>query len=273
MPDEEDEARGVADRGTDDRGTWVDHVQTGLDLAGLVPVLGAPADGANAVISAVRGDWVGAALSAAGMVPGLGEAATAGKLAKKAVRHLGGDAAQRTLSRASRDEVADAALRLDVEDEFAQAQGLASRADLEHDVLDQPGIREARRPGAAVPLRFEVGNFAHRYAEQLIPGLKRNLSREHVVPGTARRMDRVDVEARVIYEIKPDTAAWRAEGQRQLDEYVQLMNQVAREPGQRPWRGKLLVYDRDAVELALGDRPAEEVEAAVRALFEAAVPP
>ncbi|MBA2750432.1 MAG: hypothetical protein H0U45_17310 [Tatlockia sp.] len=57
---------------------------TVLDLAGLVPVLGAPADGINAVWYAAEGDWVNAGLSATGMIPIAGEAATAAKLGIRA---------------------------------------------------------------------------------------------------------------------------------------------------------------------------------------------
>lgn len=62
-------------------GSAVTH--TVLDVAGLVPVLGEAADGANALVYLAEGDKVNAALSAAAMVPGLGMAATGTKLGKK----------------------------------------------------------------------------------------------------------------------------------------------------------------------------------------------
>jgi len=49
----------------------------------MVPVVGEVADGANAAISAARGDVAGAALSMAAMVPGAGSGATAAKLATR----------------------------------------------------------------------------------------------------------------------------------------------------------------------------------------------
>ncbi|HEX3044270.1 MAG TPA: polymorphic toxin-type HINT domain-containing protein [Bacillota bacterium] len=61
----------------------LDWVQTGLDVAGLVPGFGEIADGANALISLARGDYVGAALSAAAMIPIGGQGATATKFALK----------------------------------------------------------------------------------------------------------------------------------------------------------------------------------------------
>ena len=61
----------------------MDAVQTILDLAGLIPVYGEFADGANALIYLARGDDVNAGLSAAAMIPLWGWLATGGKLAGK----------------------------------------------------------------------------------------------------------------------------------------------------------------------------------------------
>ncbi|KAA1245832.1 GIY-YIG nuclease family protein [Aquimarina sp. RZ0] len=62
---------------------WADSLQTGLDIAGLVPGLGEIADLANGCISLARGNYGDAALSFAAMVPGFGAAATIAKQAKK----------------------------------------------------------------------------------------------------------------------------------------------------------------------------------------------
>jgi RHS repeat-associated protein len=58
----------------------VDNIQFELDLAGLIPVVGEFADGINAVIYTVRGDYLSAGLSAAAMLPAGGQAATLAKL-------------------------------------------------------------------------------------------------------------------------------------------------------------------------------------------------
>jgi hypothetical protein len=63
---------------------WLDDLQLGLNIAGLVPVIGEVADAANALLSLGRGDYIGAALSAAAMLPVGGQAATAAKLGMKA---------------------------------------------------------------------------------------------------------------------------------------------------------------------------------------------
>lgn len=66
----------------------LDALQMALDVIGLIPGAGAPADILNGVISAARGDWLGAGLSLLGVVPVAGEAATVAKIAKGADRYL-----------------------------------------------------------------------------------------------------------------------------------------------------------------------------------------
>jgi RHS repeat-associated protein len=67
---------------------WLDDLQLGLDIAGLVPVIGEVADAANALLSLGRGDYKGAALSAAAMLSVGGQAATAAKLGRQAAKGL-----------------------------------------------------------------------------------------------------------------------------------------------------------------------------------------
>ena len=61
-------------------------IQTGLDVAGLIPGFGEAADGLNALIYLARGDYANAGLSAAAMVPLVGGAAIAGKYLNKVVK-------------------------------------------------------------------------------------------------------------------------------------------------------------------------------------------
>ena len=70
----------------------MDMVHLGLDVAGMIPVIGEVADGANALLYLAEGDYTNAALSAAAMIPLAGTAATAAKLGMKA----GGKAAKAT---------------------------------------------------------------------------------------------------------------------------------------------------------------------------------
>ncbi|PWU06496.1 MAG: hypothetical protein C5B43_01745 [Verrucomicrobia bacterium] len=64
----------------------LDGAQTGLDIAGMVPVLGAVPDLLNAGIHTARGQYVEAGLSLAAAVPIVGEVATGAKLASKAYK-------------------------------------------------------------------------------------------------------------------------------------------------------------------------------------------
>lgn len=66
----------------------LDAVQTGLDVAGLVPGIGEIADGTNALIYALRGDETNAALSAAACIPFVGWASGGIKIVNKGVKTL-----------------------------------------------------------------------------------------------------------------------------------------------------------------------------------------
>ena len=70
--------------------TALDGAQTGLDVVGMIPGLGEIADGLNGLLSLIRGDYAGAALSFAAMIPFAGWAATAGKFGRKAVGAIAG---------------------------------------------------------------------------------------------------------------------------------------------------------------------------------------
>lgn len=66
----------------------LDGIQIGLDVVGLLPVIGEAADIINAGISFARGDYIGAALSLAAAIPFAGWSATAGKTIKKSASTL-----------------------------------------------------------------------------------------------------------------------------------------------------------------------------------------
>ncbi len=64
----------------------LDPLQVGLDVVGMVPGFGEPADGLNGGISLLRGDRVGAALSFGSMVPFAGWGATVAKWGRRGMR-------------------------------------------------------------------------------------------------------------------------------------------------------------------------------------------
>ena len=70
----------------EDDSTPLDVFQGVLDVAGLIPVVGEPADFTNAAISLARGDMVNAILSAGACVPVLGIGATAAKNGRKVIK-------------------------------------------------------------------------------------------------------------------------------------------------------------------------------------------
>ena len=65
----------------------LDGVQVGLDVVGLIPVVGEIADGVNGSIYLARGDKLNAALSFAAMVPVVGSAATGAKYVNKGLKY------------------------------------------------------------------------------------------------------------------------------------------------------------------------------------------
>lgn len=67
---------------------FMDWVHGGLDVAGMVPIVGNAADLANAGLYAVRGDALNAGISLAGCIPGAGQAATGARLAAKAGKKI-----------------------------------------------------------------------------------------------------------------------------------------------------------------------------------------
>ena len=61
----------------------LDTIQTALDVAGLIPVVGEAFDAVNGAIYAARGDYVNAGLSFAACIPVLGTVGTGVKLGAK----------------------------------------------------------------------------------------------------------------------------------------------------------------------------------------------
>lgn len=117
----------------DDGGLLGDIVHGALDVGGLVPVLGAPADGLNALIYEAEGDHVNAGLSAAGMIPIAGEIATGGKLIGKGAKAL--------------DSATDAEKALDGAGDAARgADGAAGRIDYSRGF--DTDIADAFEPGS-----------------------------------------------------------------------------------------------------------------------------
>lgn len=74
---------GVDEKDLEQGGTWVDTVQTVLDWAGLIPVIGDAIDIINAIIYAAREKYFDAALSAIAVIP------VAGSVLKLGIKNIG----------------------------------------------------------------------------------------------------------------------------------------------------------------------------------------
>ncbi len=70
-------------------------LHSALDLAGLIPALGAVPDAINAGIYLIEGDWTNAGLSAVAIIPVFGEAATVAKIGTRTVVRVTGEGIQR----------------------------------------------------------------------------------------------------------------------------------------------------------------------------------
>src|SRR5690606_27487269 len=130
------------------------------------------------------------------------------------------------------------------------SEGRPARSPLETDLLGGLDISAVDRASRRrQPLHFDVGNFSHTYAEALVPGLPRRLSKEVTVTladGSVGRADRVrfiydadgDRIGAHVYEIKPNIADNVARGQVQADAYMEgLQREIAeglRQKGKAP---------------------------------------
>lgn len=108
----------------------LDGLQLGLDIVGLIPVIGEFADVANAGISLSRGDYAGAALALLSAIPFVGYLGTAGKVGRygtKAVAEASAKAANEMANRAAK-EAAEKTAKEGSERAIKRAEGVASNS-------------------------------------------------------------------------------------------------------------------------------------------------
>ena len=107
----------------------LDGLQLGLDVVGLIPVVGEAADIISAGISLARGDYLGAGLSLLSAIPFVGYAGTAGKATRygakmaEASGKVGKEAADRAAKEAA-DKAAKEAAERKVREEAAKQTSL-----------------------------------------------------------------------------------------------------------------------------------------------------
>jgi len=119
------------------------------------------------------------------------------------------------------------------------------------DLLEELDVEPSKTyPGRKPqPQKFDVGNFSHTYAEMLIDAdqLPRGLEAEYrlILPEQGEvRMDRVDWDKGVIYEIKPNSPDQVAAGWDQVDAYVHYMNEHHPLGPGRSWTGEVVQYNK-----------------------------
>lgn len=127
------QANAAIEAETQEEGSTGEHVldglQLGLDVVGLIPVVGEAADIISAGISLARGDYVGAGLSLLSAIPFVGYAGTAGKATRygakmaEASGKVGKEAADRAAKEAA-DKAAKEAAERKVREEAAKQTSL-----------------------------------------------------------------------------------------------------------------------------------------------------
>ncbi len=118
----------------DDTGDKIlDGLQLGLDVVGLIPVVGEIADLANAGISLARGDYAGAALSLLSAIPFAGWLGTAGKVGRRGAKAAAEASTKATKEAAERaaKEAAEKAAREKATKEAAEDGGKVLQRKLE----------------------------------------------------------------------------------------------------------------------------------------------
>jgi len=138
-------------------------------------------------------------------------------------------------------------------EEFSERQRGARGATKQESATGM-GRKEVRTPGKSIPPSLERGQFAHEYAELLIDeselphGLTAEVTAD--LPGGRVRIDRVDFEKGVYYEIKPNTLGAQRAGSAQIAKYAEYMNKNYPLPGGKKWGGCIVTYEHgDAVAL------------------------
>ncbi|WP_454085397.1 hypothetical protein [Georgenia sp. Marseille-Q6866] len=144
-------------------------LHTALDVAGLVPALGAVPDAVNAGLYLIEGDYAAAGLSAVAIVPVFGDAATVARLGGRAVVRVSGEAVERVgregieagLRRARAHPAVDPDIAARVERGIVEEAG-TSTGPARRPRLTPPGTR-----GAAEAARRTFDGLRDAYAARL----------------------------------------------------------------------------------------------------------
>ncbi|WP_449432744.1 hypothetical protein [Pseudomonas putida] len=154
----------------------LDGLQFGLDIVGLIPVVGEIADVANAGISLARGDYAGAALSLLSAVPFAGYLGTAGKVGRYGTKAMA-DASAKTAREAGEHRAKQ------VTDKTAKevAEKIASDTAQKNTNSVAKGGKNKARPGAKIKGRkkLKCGEYG-KYGDLKKKNGKGKYDRDHV---------------------------------------------------------------------------------------------
>ncbi|HGW5537660.1 hypothetical protein [Pseudomonas aeruginosa] len=114
----------------------LDGLQLGLDVVGLIPVVGEIADLANAGISLARGDYAGAALSVVSAIPFAGWLGTAGKVGRRGAK-AAGEASAKTVREAAEKKAREEAQKKAKDEAEKKAKDEAAKKPKEDAARDQ----------------------------------------------------------------------------------------------------------------------------------------
>lgn len=151
----------------------LDGIQLGLDGVGLIPVVGEVADIANAVVSVVRGDYVGAGLSLLSAIPFVGYLGTAGKAARYGAKmaEASGKAAKEAAEKAAKettDKAAKEAAEKRARDAAARKQEQGAKIKPKKLPKKKPECFDPRKSKKYKKMsEAEQKEYLHEYARQL----------------------------------------------------------------------------------------------------------
>jgi osmotically-inducible protein OsmY len=151
----------------------LDGLQLGLDVVGLIPVVGEAADIISAGISLARGDYVGAGLSLLSAIPFVGYAGTAGKATRygakmaEASGKVGKEAADRAAKEAA-DKAAKEAAERKAKDAAAHRQKQGAKFKPKKLLKRKPECFDPRKSKKYKKMNeAEQREYLREYARQL----------------------------------------------------------------------------------------------------------
>jgi hypothetical protein len=150
-----------------------------------------------------------------------------------------------------------------------EAQQIGMPETLEDLQAADPRIQVRSTPGGAPqPASTVRGNFAHKYAEDLIPELPRGLDDEVIVPSGEGeiRIDRVDWKNGTIYEVRPANQREVAAMNKELPGRLRAMDREYPLGSGRRWQGRVVTYTKEKALQVLQEKYNYTREAAVEIL-------